>query len=105
VGLERHHGRFQLEFARCLNDARKQCLVAAVDTVKVADRKGAWRTRPVVGKTAKNLHGNNLWLGRNTRLYSPRLRAKKNAAQKGGVFANQTSIDRYASGRLMAMIQ
>jgi hypothetical protein len=54
--LEGHHGGFDPEFDGGAAHVRQQCLVAAVDTVKVADREGAGCARPVVGKSAKYLH-------------------------------------------------
>nr|GEU28492.1 hypothetical protein [Tanacetum cinerariifolium] len=49
VRFERHHGRFQSEAAGGIAHARQQCLVAEVDTVEIADRERARRTRRCVG--------------------------------------------------------
>jgi hypothetical protein len=54
--LERHHRRFEAHAGGGGPHVRQQCLVAAVDTVKVADRECTRRARPVVGKSAKYLH-------------------------------------------------
>jgi hypothetical protein len=61
--LEGHHAHGQIARARGLADTGEQRLVAAVDTVEVADRQRAGRAAFGVGKTAEDSHDSR-WGGR-----------------------------------------
>lgn len=63
VRLERHHAHGQAARVRCRAHAREQGLVAAMDTVEVADRQRARGAALGVGQAAEDFHDSGCSVG------------------------------------------